>query len=173
MGNRSTQRVASSGSFRVLCTGSTVRHLDRDSGEISQTGYFELRDQTSLDRELKSDEFVSEVHISSSVLAEMQLQDHEEITFIEEVLLANQPYIAVGTAVFPDDEDSDDLGPVVHAKAGRLLLITPVHDSRPDEWSIQLVHERSTTGPVYDVKAIHDFLAVAAGSIVSWAASDQ
>jgi DNA damage-binding protein 1 len=106
----------------------------------------------------------------TSVLAELPLQIREEVTSLSEVLLLARRYIAVGTAIFPNDQDADNYtlsGTALSAKEGRLLLVEAVSDTK-GEWSIRLAVNMTLGGAVYDSKAIHGFLAVAAGSKVSW-----
>ena len=77
------------------------------------------------------------------VLVEMPLGPREEITSLSSV----GPHVAIGTAV--DDR-------------GKLYLV------EPREGEIRFKATCDMDGPVHDVKMIHDFLAVAAGSKVGW-----
>ncbi len=108
----------------------------------------------------------------------MKLEDREEVTVVKSVLLLGQRYLAVGTAIFPDEDDVEiepygaETSP--SAKEGRLLLIEPraVNSVEGGEgekrWRCDVVESLKTVGPVYDVEVIHGFLAVSADSKVSF-----
>jgi len=85
------------------------------------------------------------------------------------VLLNEHHYIAVGTALLPEDEEVDlvyeeNASP---AKEGRLLLLDPVHDRSTNTWTLEISAELKTVGAVNDITVIHEFLAYAAASKVS------
>jgi DNA damage-binding protein 1 len=103
------------------------------------------------------------------VLASLPLGLREEVSCLSEVLLNEHHYIAVGTALLPEDEDVDlvyeeNASP---AKEGRLLLLDPVHDRSTSTWTLEISAELKTVGAVNDITVIHEFLAYAAASKVS------
>lgn len=96
----------------------------------------------------------------------MPLEVREEVSCISEVLLLGKKYVAVGTAIVAEDEgDEFTHGNTINAKAGRIHLIEPRKTG--DAWQMTVKTTFETIGPVHDVKVIHGFLAVAAGSKVS------
>ena len=154
-GTRTTNKLISLNHHPLLALGSTSRLMDQQTGDVLQTSYFELRDQTTLES-----------------YAEMTLQEREEVTCLQEVLLMGRYYIAVGTTRYPSDDEMDKLAgineSVIHAKTGRLLLLSANKDDATDSWSINLVHAHEMPGAVHDLVVIHGFLAVASASTVSW-----
>ena len=104
------------------------------------------------------------------MLAVLHLEDREEVTCLNDVMLLGRHYIAVGTAVFPSDEDYEDYffsgRLAVASKAGRMLLIEPTHQASADHWDIKIITFLKTPGPVHDTAIIHGFLALAAASQV-------
>lgn len=97
------------------------------------------------------------------------LQEREEVTCIQSVLLRNQHYMAVGTTVQPADDDLADLHASSSslAKEGRVLLISPTVDPSTGQWSLDTDSECKTVGGVAAMTTIHGFLAVAAASTVT------
>lgn len=101
----------------------------------------------------------------------MKLKEREEVTCLNEVFLLGRYYLAVGTAIFPSEDEMDEFthgGTTITAKEGRVLLIEPKSNESEANWEIELKASMDTVGPVHDVKVIHGFLAVAAGSKVCY-----
>lgn len=100
------------------------------------------------------------------MLAEMDLAEREEVTALSAVFLNGRQYIAVGTAIFPKDDDMDEFthtDTALTAREGHVLVVEPRKDG---EWEIAVIVKADTVGAVHDVKAIHGFLAIASGSRV-------
>ncbi len=110
------------------------------------------------------------------MLAQLHLEAREEVTCLNDVFLLGRHYIAVGTAIFPSDEEFDQFayagGSAVASKEGRLLLIEPVRNDSADRWDIKISRTLRTAGPVHDAKVIHGFLAVASTSKVGFRSLD-
>lgn len=53
LGNRSANKVVSLTDSKLLALGATTRTTDIDTGDVFQTGHFELRDPSSLQREFR------------------------------------------------------------------------------------------------------------------------
>lgn len=104
------------------------------------------------------------------MLAELHLQEREEVTCLNSVFLLGRHYIAVGTAIFPPDADFDEFayagGSAVTSKEGRLLLIEPIPNVSADRWDVKIVTSLKLAGPVHDSKVIQGFLALAYASNV-------
>lgn len=101
------------------------------------------------------------------MLAEMDLAEREEVTALSAVFLNGRQYIAVGTAIFPKDDDMDEFthtDTALTAREGHVLIVEPRKDG--DGWEIAVIVKADTVGAVHDVKAIHGFLAIASGSRV-------
>lgn len=85
----------------------------------------------------------------------MQLLQREVVTCLRPVLLLGRSYLAVGTAVYPTDEDFEDERT---AREGRVLVL---------EEDLSVVTLTKTIGPVHDIITVHGFLAIAAASKIS------
>jgi hypothetical protein len=97
----------------------------------------------------------------------MDLAEREEVTALSAVFLNGRQYIAVGTAIFPKDDDMDEFthtDTALTAREGHVLIVEPRKDG--DGWEIAVIVKADTVGAVHDVKAIHGFLAIASGSRV-------
>nr|WVH01967.1 DNA damage-binding protein 1 [Naematelia aurantialba] len=152
--HRSVEKLVSAPDFRVLAAGAVTRTMDPQTGDIKQISHFELRDPMNL-----------------TLLAEEKMQEREEVTCVQPVFLNGRHYIAVGTAIFPSDDEFDEavyVGPsaLVNAKAGRVLLVEPKLLA-DNEWDMRIHIPIRTVGAVHDLAVIHGFLAVAAASKVT------
>ncbi|KAK4684331.1 hypothetical protein P7C73_g5851, partial [Tremellales sp. Uapishka_1] len=153
LGEKSANRLVSFPEKKVLGMGIISRTMDERDGHVDQKGSFELRDSITLD-----------------VLAKLELQEREEVTCANLVFLLGRSYLAVGTALFPTDDEFDDANygdGVAAANSGRLLLLDSNYDDASDTWTIETTAIIKTVGPVHDAKVIHGFLAVASASKVA------
>lgn len=96
------------------------------------------------------------------------MQECEDVTCVQGVFLNGRYYFAVGTAIYPSDEEFEDAtysgGTSVTAKEGRLLLLEPKQIN--DQWELEAKQigadkAQTTSGPVHDIAVVHGFLAVA------------
>ena len=149
--NRSAAKVVNLPEAKALAVGSAERELDRSTGDIRQTSFFELRDPSSFE-----------------LLAEVKLQQREIVSSLSHVVLNGRPYVCVGIALLSEeDEVMDDLADqaLISAQSGKVVLYeaTP---SGVGSMSLLAVAQVLTDGAVHDSKVIFGFLAVAAGSKV-------
>ncbi|WVQ75561.1 hypothetical protein IAR50_005188 [Cryptococcus sp. DSM 104548] len=145
MGSTSTSKLAHIGHLGAVACGTTKR-LVLEDGDIEETNWVEIRDESTL-----------------GFMASYTLRERELVTSIRSVLLYGTQYLAVGTAVLPEEEgDSWDEGNLAVVKEGRVLLFKAEQES--EQWRLGLEMEVSTVGAVYALETIHGFLAVAAGS---------
>lgn len=112
------------------------------------------------------------------MLAEYKLPAREAVTSVAGVTIRGKRYVAVGTAVFADDDEAhearlDDTAAFLHTEKGRLLLFKPVLREGGDiegdgpSWSLDLVAAKDKDlAPVLDIISIHQFLAIATPSKV-------
>ncbi|ORX37687.1 CPSF A subunit region-domain-containing protein [Kockovaella imperatae] len=153
-GDRTANKIISMTTQKLLALGTVSRVLESQTGDVLQSSYIELRDPTTLD-----------LHV------DLRLKDREEVTCLQEVLFKEDYYLAVGTAILPNDEDLDSLLSInessLYAQSGRLLLVAPEQDASSGEWKLKIVHSKDVPGPVNDIASIHGFLAIAAGSTVT------
>ncbi|RXK37957.1 hypothetical protein M231_04743 [Tremella mesenterica] len=153
LGHRSVSRLTNISPLKAIAAGSTERPFDRETGEIHQSSYVELRDSTTLE-----------------LLVEKPLESREIVTTIAYVTLGNQSLLAVGIATFSaDDEDlPDDLDTVtISAQSGRLVLYEPVVDQDSGEPNLIELTSVGLDSAVNDIKVIKNLLAVATGSNVT------
>ncbi|KAL7425176.1 hypothetical protein Q5752_000864 [Cryptotrichosporon argae] len=158
-GARSTTRLAHVPNYHVLAAAAVERILDRETGDVLQRSWLELRDPNTL-----------------AVLHEVPVPPRSEITVVEHVFLRGAHHVALGLAVFDTDDAFEDAtydGPgALKAGAGRIVvyeLTGGAGDGTADAAAVALrkVASEDTLGPVHDVAVIHGFLAVAAASKVS------
>ncbi|ORY34709.1 CPSF A subunit region-domain-containing protein [Naematelia encephala] len=152
--HRSVEKIVNCPDFRVIAAGSITRTMDPQTGDVKQVSHFELRDPTNL-----------------ILLAEQKMQEREEVTCVQPVFLNGRHYIAVGTAIFPSDDDFDEAvyvgsSAMVNSREGRVLLIEPKLRA-DEEWDVRALATIKTVGPVHDIEVIHGFLVIAAASKVT------
>ncbi|ODN74495.1 hypothetical protein L202_06876 [Cryptococcus amylolentus CBS 6039] len=145
MGSTSTSKLAHVEHLGAVACGATKRLVLKD-GDLEETNWVEIRDESAL-----------------GFMASYTLKERELVTSIRSVLLYGTQYLAVGTALLPEEEgDSWDEGNLAVVKEGRVLLFKAEQES--GQWRLGLEMEVSTVGAVYALETIHGFLAVAAGS---------
>ncbi|EIW71360.1 hypothetical protein TREMEDRAFT_71141 [Tremella mesenterica DSM 1558] len=153
LGHRSVSRLTNISPLKAIAAGSTERPFDRETGEIHQSSYVELRDSTTLE-----------------LLVEKPLESREIVTTIAYVTLGDQNLLAVGIATFSEDDEDlpDDLDMVtISAQSGRLVLYEPVVDQDSAEPNLIELTSVGLESAVNDIKVIKNLLAVATGSNVT------
>jgi len=162
--DRSPVKVVSLPDHKVIGVGSVSRKMDPETGDLVQKGYFELRDQTTLECEWSRTRTRRSLTV---VLVEMPLDSREQVTSLNSVFLLGRQYLSVGTALFSDDETdeySHGAG-MIYAKEGKLYLVEVRRAGK--DWEIAVKTSIETRGAVHDTAVIHGFLAVASASKVS------
>ncbi|KAL1411075.1 hypothetical protein Q8F55_002024 [Vanrija albida] len=154
LGQKSATRLAVVSDLKVLAAGTVTRSLDSQTGDVLQSSSLEIRDPTTLE-----------------LFAEYTLPERETVASVNTVLLNGRHYIALGTAIFGEDDTVDvplleEMSAFISAEKGRLILLEPTNKG-PGGWFLDVATTFDAAAAVLDAKAIHGFLAVASSTKVS------